>query len=140
MHITIKFWIATVFFCLPSCYSLSRVQPFTKLSDTLNERAFVNWMKSDPMTEAKARMSDGNFEYLGLAIYSEDKYWIPGIALEKKVYKRSDVIWKGISERYEKHIPLAETYMTQFNTYISNGRHFVKINSYGKTLIYKTSR
>jgi hypothetical protein len=87
--------------------------------------------KSDPVEEARTQISKGNFELMGLADFSKEDFWIPGVAGHKKDHKRTDVTWHGVSGQNDPYIQSAEPYMKQFNRIILESRNGQKIDFYG---------
>lgn len=110
----------------------SKAPGLRQLSDSMNERAFVRWMESDPGPQVRARVAKGDYQLLGLAIYDRDDYWIPGVAGHRANYDGYDVTWQGMGGAYEKHIPLAETYAGKFNALMLIARKGVDLDVYGR--------
>lgn len=96
------------------------------------ERNFVEWMESDPKPEVQARVAKGEYRLLGLAIYEKRDYWIPGVAGHKANHVRYGVTWKGMGGGYEKHIPIAEKYMAEFNRLMLLERRGVQLDIYSR--------
>ncbi|MCW1925902.1 hypothetical protein OKA05_25305 [Luteolibacter arcticus] len=113
-------------------HSAAQVPGLKQVSDSMNERAFVEWMESDPAPQVRARIAKGEYRLLGLAIYAKKDYWIPGVAGHKKEHGRYDVTWQGVGGDYEKHIPLAESYMARFNGMMLKERKGVPLDVYAR--------
>jgi hypothetical protein len=87
--------------------------------------------KPDPSEEARDQISKGNFRLMGLADYSKEDFWIPGVAGHRKDHKRYDVTWHGISGLNDPYIQRAELYMTRFNHIILDSRKGLSLDFYG---------
>ncbi|MCW1885706.1 hypothetical protein OKA04_13280 [Luteolibacter flavescens] len=118
--------------CGNPIYQASRLPGLKQASDSMNERAFVEWMESDPAPQVRARVAKGEYRLLGLAIYDTKDYWIPGVAGHAKEHDRYDVTWQGMGGSYGKHIPLAESYMARFNAMMLKERKGVPLDIYAR--------
>lgn len=118
--------------CGNPLHSATQLPGLKNVSDSMNERAFVEWMKSDPAPQVRARAAKGEYRLLGLAIYAKKDYWIPGVAGHKADHRRYDVTWQGMGGGYEKHIPLAESYMARFNVMMLQERKGVPLDVYAR--------
>jgi hypothetical protein len=118
--------------CANPLHSAAQIPELKQASDSMNERAFVKWMESDPAPQVRARVAKGEYELLGLAIYARKDYWIPGVAGHKADHHRYDVTWQGMGGGYEKHIPLAEAYMASFNEMMLKERKGVPLDVYAR--------
>ncbi|MEK7949069.1 hypothetical protein [Luteolibacter soli] len=120
--------------CGNALYSAAQVPGLKQVSDSMNERAFVEWMESDPAPQVRTRVAQGEYRLLGLAIYDRKDYWIPGVTRRgtKAKYDDYDVTWQGMGGRNEKHIPLAESYMSRFNAMMLEERKGVPLDLYGR--------
>lgn len=118
--------------CGNPLHSAAQVPGLKQVSDSMNERAFVKWMESDPAPQVRARVAKGEYRLLGLAIYDKKDYWIPGVAGHKADHHRYDVTWQGMGGGNEKHIPLAESYMARFNVMMLKERTGVPLDVYAR--------
>ena len=118
--------------CGNPIYMASRLPGLRQVSDSMNEKAFVDWMESDPKLEVEARVAKGHYQLLGLAIYDQKDYWIPGVAGHKSKHDRYDVTWHGVGGRYEHRVSVAESYMEEFNRLMLIERQGIPLDVYAR--------
>jgi len=130
--ITLASTLALLTGCSHLVWQAAQLPGLRQVSDSMNEKAFVDWMESDPKSEVQARVAQGEYRLLGLARDDQDDYWIPGVAGHKSDHGRFDVIWQGMGGGYEKHIPTAEKYMAEFNRSMLSERRGVALDVYAR--------
>ena len=86
--------------------------------------------ESNPTDEARYQISKEHYGLLGLAVFSERDYWIPGYAGHKEDHNIYGVNWHGVSGLDDPYIEHAEPYMKTFNQLILKASKGIVLDVY----------
>lgn len=103
----------------------------SQLDDALQERAFREWMLSEPAPEVKARVASGNYRLLGLDLHNEEDHRLPGVSRRERDLRHYETTLLGMDASRMKYLPIAERYVAEFNRLMLEARRGVTLDVYG---------